>query len=64
MKNHIKKYNDFLKTKKSNFIDNTDFQMEGLLSDHHHMNAIGHHFIFEKLSTIILKYMKENKVSE
>ncbi len=33
------------------FIDNSDFPMEGILSDHHHLNAIGHLEMLKRIKT-------------
>ncbi|MEO7487472.1 MAG: SGNH/GDSL hydrolase family protein [Ferruginibacter sp.] len=51
----IIEYNNIL-AKQTIFIDNTDFPREGIISDFHHMNEIGHHVIFKKLLPLIEKY--------
>ena len=61
MKMHIKKYNDYLQESPANFINNLDFPFEGLLDDHHHMNKIGHDFIFEKIKNIIYDHTNSLK---
>jgi len=48
----IHNYNSILE-KNSILINTADFPMNGILSDHHHLNAIGHEIIFEKIKKII-----------
>ncbi|WP_346316647.1 SGNH/GDSL hydrolase family protein [Chitinophaga sp. YIM B06452] len=47
---NINKYNDILRTLlPSGLIDTCEMPAEGIMSDHHHINAIGHQFIFTKI---------------
>lgn len=52
IKRNAKDYNDILRNN-SEFIDNDDFPLDGIISDFHHLNEKGHHLIFEKLEKII-----------
>ena len=38
-----------------NFIDMSDMPDEGIMSDHHHMTAIGHQFVYDKIIERITK---------
>lgn len=56
---NINDYNEVLFSN-TNFIDLSNIPKEGILKDHHHINAIGHEFIFNtilrKLNSIDNKY--------
>lgn len=47
--NNIRSYNAILETSFTNFIDLSAMPAEGLMSDHHHINAAGHQYIFNRL---------------
>lgn len=53
----VKLYNQLL-SRQFHFIDNSDFLWEGILSDHHHLNRLGHKAIAEKLKPIFEKEIK------
>ena len=47
---NIDNYNNILRTLlPSGLIDTCDLPVEGIMSDHHHINAVGHQFIFTKI---------------
>tara|TARA_R110000850_G_scaffold253121_3_gene378339 strand:- start:1139 stop:1774 length:636 start_codon:yes stop_codon:yes gene_type:complete len=50
----VKRYNQIL-SKQFHFIDNSDFPREGILSDHHHLNKLGHKAIAKKLKPVFEK---------
>lgn len=56
IKKNANDYNEILK-ENTEFIDNSDFPLEGIISDFHHLNEIGQQLIFEKLENIILIYL-------
>lgn len=46
----IDQYNQILKEVFApRFIDTSDIPSEGIMSDHHHLTAVGHRFIYEKI---------------
>lgn len=51
----ITAYNSII-AKHTIYVDNTDFPREGIISDFHHMNEIGHSTIFQKLVPLVEKY--------
>ena len=48
-------YNSIL-AKHTIYLDNNDFPREGIISDFHHMNKIGHELIYKKLLPLIHKF--------
>jgi len=48
----IAEYNEILK-QNFNYIDNSNFPEDGILSDFHHLNDKGHKIIFDKVSEIV-----------
>lgn len=51
----IDKYNKILSSN-SLYINNSDFPLDGFLSDFHHLNKKGHDYIYKKLVSIINEY--------
>ena len=46
----ISQYNQILKDVFGcNFIDTSDIPKEGIMSDHHHLTAMGHQYVYEKI---------------
>lgn len=62
IRKNAKEYNEILK-KNTEFIDNEYFPMEGIISDFHHLNEIGHRLIFEKLKNIIINHSESKLLS-
>ncbi|MFM2360982.1 MAG: hypothetical protein RLY16_2975 [Bacteroidota bacterium] len=54
----IERYNSILK-KHMQFIDNSDFSPNGVLEDHHHLNALGQQIIFDKLVAVLQPYLQQ-----
>jgi hypothetical protein len=54
---NVVRYNDIIRSQSESLgfkFLNTDLMVkEGIMSDHHHLTAIGHQWIFEKLSNIL-----------
>ncbi len=50
----IERYNKMLAAQ-TKFIDNASFPADGIMADHHHLNAKGHTVIFDKIKEIITK---------
>lgn len=57
----IELYNGIL-AKHSIFIDNKNFQRQGIIQDFHHINKLGHLEIFNKLQQEIKKLMNEKDI--
>lgn len=55
----VKKYNGFLKNQNQHYIDNQNFDTDGILPDHHHLSAKGNVIIFNKISAIIDQKLKQ-----
>lgn len=53
--NQINIYNNILEKEGLWYVDNSDFPLDGILSDHHHLNAYGNIIIFNKILNIIEK---------
>ncbi len=54
IRNNILKYNEAIKTAmQDKYIDNSDFNEEMVMSDHHHLNKLGHRHLFTKIKKII-----------
>ena len=52
----ISEYNDILKSVfKSNYIDLSEIPSDGIMSDHHHLTAKGHLFVYEKIEMALDK---------
>ncbi|MDX6190125.1 SGNH/GDSL hydrolase family protein [Flavobacterium sp. Fl-318] len=52
IKKNVREYNHILK-ENTNYINNDDFPLDGIISDFHHLNELGHKLIFEKLENVI-----------
>ena len=52
IKKYIDIYNEILKSE-SSYIDIKNIPKQAILSDHHHINELGHNYIFENLENII-----------
>lgn len=48
----VQQYNDILQ-RHTRFIEMSDMPLSGIAGDHHHLNAEGHLFLFQRLSQII-----------
>lgn len=49
---NIADYNKILKDN-TNFIDLSDIPRDGILPDHHHINEIGHNFIYDRICELL-----------
>lgn len=52
---NIEEYNAILK-RETYFISNDDFPRSGIINDYHHLNALGHRYIFNKLCRELIKW--------
>lgn len=60
--NNILKYNDVIsKAMLDKYIDNSDFNETMVMSDHHHLNTLGHKHLFDKLEKIISLHLSSSK---
>lgn len=46
---NIQNYNHILQKNSSNYISLDELPNDGIMSDYHHINKIGHKFIFNKI---------------
>jgi hypothetical protein len=60
---NILTYNEIIRSQSESlafkFLDTNSILKEGIMSDHHHLNSVGHKYIFEKLSKILKLSLKQ-----
>ena len=59
---NIAMYNDILRQR--NYVPTDDFDASMIMSDHHHLNRVGHVRMFEKIADIIRAEMARRSVAE